>query len=115
MADELAATAVADRYFACIEARDIEGLLALYADDATFTLPDGREHSGAQAIRTMHLGVFAAGSPTPAPGARVVGERSVAVEIVAHLPDGSARRTANFFHLDDAGKIRRLSVYKQGW
>jgi hypothetical protein len=105
---------LADRYFAAIRGRDIDSLAALYAPDATFSLPDGREFAGADAIRQMHMGVFAAAAPVPTPGPRVVGESAVAVEIAAQLPDGTVRRTANFFHLDALGRIQRLSVYMKG-
>jgi len=105
---------LSDRYFTSIRARDIDGLMALYAEDAVFTLPDGREFSGAAAIREMHLSVFAAGAPIPTPVATVIGNGSIAVEIEARLADGTARRTANFYHLDAAGHIRRLRVYRQG-
>jgi len=88
--------------------------MALYAHDAVFTLPDGRELCGTAAIREMHLSVFTAGAPIPSPVAAVVGNGSIAVEIEARLADGTTRRTANFFHLDGAGLIRRLSVYRQG-
>lgn len=104
----------ADRYFAAIRAKDIDALSALYAEDASFTLPNGKQFSGKAAIREMHLGVFAHGSPTPTPLAMVVGDMSIAVEIEATLPDGTARRTANFYHLDTAGKVARISVYMQG-
>ncbi|MDR2880449.1 MAG: nuclear transport factor 2 family protein, partial [Azoarcus sp.] len=56
---------LADRYFACITARDIDGLAALYEDDATFALPDGREFQGKADIRSMHQSVFTAASPVP--------------------------------------------------
>ena len=105
---------LSDRYFTSIRARDIDGLMALYAQDAVFTLPDGREFSGIAAIREMHLSVFAASAPIPTPVATVVENGSIAAEIEARLPDGTTRRTANFFHLDGAGLIRRLSVYRQG-
>src|SRR5262249_49877975 len=104
---------LADRYFACIRGRDLDGLAALYAADATFILPDGREFTGVAAIRQMHQGVFAAGAPVPTPGPRVTGESGVAVEIAARLPDGTVRHTANFFHLDGEGRIQRLSVYQK--
>jgi hypothetical protein len=104
---------LADRYFACIRNRDIDSLIALYAADATFSLPDGREFTGVAAIRQMHQGVFAAGAPMPTPGPRVAGESGIAVEIAAQLPDGAVRRTANFFHLDGEGRIQRLSVYQK--
>jgi len=105
---------VANRYFAAIRAKDIDALMALYAEDATFTLPNGKSATGKAAIRETHLAVFAAGSPSPAPLATVVGENAIAVEIEARLPDGSVRNTANFYQLDEAGLIRRLGVYMRG-
>ena len=104
----------AERYFAAIRAKDIEALAALYAEDATFTLPNGKQFTGAAAIKEMHASVFAHGSPTPTPLAMVIGGQSIAVEIEAKLPDGSARHTANVYHLTETGKIQRLSVYMQG-
>ena len=105
---------VTERYFASIRARDIEALIALYADNATFTLPNGREFSGIAAIREMHLGVFATAAPIPNPLTTVIGQNCAAVEIQARLPDGTTRHTANFYHLDNTGRIQRLSVYMRG-
>jgi ketosteroid isomerase-like protein len=102
---------VADRYFAAIRARNIDELMGLYAEDATFILPNGTEARGIAAIRKTHESVFAASSPVPMPQAFVVSDSSVAVEIEARLPDGSSRRTANIYHLDSQGRIQRLSVY----
>jgi hypothetical protein len=105
---------VADNYFRCIRGRDVEGLVALYADDAVITLPNGSEVAGSQAIREFQVNLFSRGAPYPTPGPRIAGERAVAVEIEAKLPDGSVRRTANFFYVNDAGRIQRLSVYMRG-
>src|SRR5579863_9106534 len=102
---------VTERYFTSVRARDLDGLVALYAEDACFTLPNGREFNGIDAIRAMHQSVFAAGGPTPTPLASVAGVSSIAVEIEARLPDGSVRRTANFYYLDAVGHIKALSVY----
>lgn len=102
---------LADRYFTCIRAKDIEGLAALYAEDALFILPNGQEFQGKEAIREMHLRVFSAGAPVPTPIARVVGANSIAVEIEARLPDGTVRNTANFYTLSQDGRIQRLGVY----
>lgn len=107
-------TDIADRYFACIKAKDIDGLLDLYADEATFTLPNGREFQGKDAIREMHLSVFAAGAPIPTTVMEVVGTDAIAVEIEARLPDGSVRRTANFYQISGDGRIARLGVYMRG-
>lgn len=102
---------VAERYFASVRAHDLNGLVALYAEDACFALPNGREFNGIDAIREMHRSVFAAGGVIPTPLASITGTSSIAVEIEARLPDGTVRRTANFYYLNAAGRIQRLSVY----
>jgi 3-hydroxyisobutyrate dehydrogenase-like beta-hydroxyacid dehydrogenase len=103
-----------DSYFAAIRAKDIDALMALYAEGASFTLPNGKSFRGKDALREMHSGVFAAGSPFPNPGARFSGSEGIAVEIEAQLPDGTARQTTNHFRFDDAGKIRSVGVYMRG-
>ena len=105
---------VANRYFECVRGRDVEGLVALYADDAVVTLPNGGQVVGAEAIRAFQTDVYARGAPYPTPGPRVVGANEIAVEIKAKLPDGSVRSTANFFYVNGAGRIQTLSVYAQG-
>lgn len=103
--------ATVDGYFNAIRAKDIDALMALYAEDATFTLPNGKSFTGKDAIRQTHLGVFASGSPYPNPVARIAGTDGIAVEIEASLPDGSKRQTTNIYRFDDTGKIRSLGVY----
>jgi hypothetical protein len=105
---------VAEQYFAAIRARNIEELIALYAQDAMFVLPNGTECKGIAAIRRTHESVFASSAPVPSPQAFIVGANSVAVEIEARLPDGTTRRTANFYHLNSQGRIQRLSIYIRG-
>ncbi len=103
-----------DSYFAAIRAKDIDALMGLYAENASFTLPNGKCFTGKDAIRQMHLGVFAAGSPIPTPGTRFSGAAGIAVEIEARLPDGSVRQTTNHYRFDDTGKISALGVYMRG-
>lgn len=105
---------ITERYFASVRARDLDGLVALYAEDACFTLPNGREFNGIDAIREMHRSVFAASGPNPTPLKSIAGPGSIAVEIEARLPDGTVRRTANFYYLNEAGRIQALSVYMRG-
>jgi ketosteroid isomerase-like protein len=102
---------IADRYFAAIRARNVDDLIALYAEDATFVLPNGKESKGIAAIRATHQYVFDSGAPMPVPQAMIIGDGAVAVEIEARMPDGTSRRTANFYHLNSQGRIQRLSVY----
>ena len=105
---------VLEAYFAAMRCKDIEALTALYAEDAIFILPDGREFEGLTAIAAMHEGVFAAGAPVPTVGARIIGENAAAAEVEARLPDGTSRFTTNHFFLDAKGRIARLNVYMKG-
>ena len=100
--------------FAAVRARDIDALMALYAEDATFTLPNGTSFTGKDTIRGVHQRVFDSGSPFPSPGARFVGAEGIAVEIEAQLPDGSVRNTTNHYRFDETGKILSLGVYARG-
>lgn len=100
-----------DGYFAAIRAKDIDALMELYAENATFTLPNGTVASGKDAIRKTHQMVFDSGSPYPTPVAQIAGTDATAVEIEALLPDGSVRHTTNHYRFDEDGKIRSLSVY----
>ena len=104
---------VPDHYFPSVRTRDIERFMALFAADAVVILPDGTEVAGAPAIRAMEERVFATGAPLPEPQGVVVGERAVAVEIDVHLPNGTVMKAANFFQLNTAGLIQRLSVYRK--
>jgi ketosteroid isomerase-like protein len=107
-------TDLVDAYFAHMRARDLEGLASLFAEDAVAVFPDGREVAGLSSIRGMYQHIFGAGAPSPTPLATIAGAEGAATEIEARLPDGTVRRTANFFHLGADGRIVRLSVYKRG-
>jgi len=108
-------TDIAERYFASVRARDIDAFTALFAEDATFIMPDGRQYSGAEAIRSMEQAVFAsANPPLPRPRHVVAGATSLAVEIEVELPNGALFRMGSFYQLNNAGLIQRLSIYRQG-
>jgi hypothetical protein len=105
---------LAERYFAHMRSRDLDGLASLFTAEAVVALPDGREVAGLAAIRGMYQHIWGAGAPSPTPLASIAGPDGVATEIEARLPDGSSRRTANFFYLGADGRIVRLSIYKRG-
>jgi len=108
-------TDIADRYFASVRARDIEAFMTLFAEDATVITPDGRQHAGAAAIRTMENAVFAsANPPTPTPGRIIATDHSFAVEIEIQLASGACLRMGSFYQINSTGLIQRLSVYRQG-
>jgi hypothetical protein len=106
-----AVDSVAQRYFAAMRERDLASLLGLFAADASIVLPDAREIAGLDAIQQWFTGLFGTQAPSPRAVALIAGERGVATEIETQLSNGSIRRTANFFHLNEAGRIQRLSVY----
>lgn len=106
--------ATVDAYFAAVRAKDIDAWMALFAEDATYALPNGQVFQGKPAIREFQRQVFGSASPFPNPGARFVAPDGMAVEIEAKLPDGSVRHTTNHYRFDETGKIRSLTVYMRG-
>jgi 3-hydroxyisobutyrate dehydrogenase-like beta-hydroxyacid dehydrogenase len=108
------AGAAVDAYFAAVRAKDIDAWMALFAEDATYTLPNGQVCQGKTAIREFQQKVFASGSPFPTPVGRIAASDGIAAEVQAKLPDGSVRNTVNVYRFDEAGKIRSLSVYMRG-
>ena len=106
--------ATVDAYFDAVRAKDIDAWLALFGEDASYALPNGKSFQGKPAIREFQTMVFGSGSPVPSPGARFIGAEGIAVEIDAQLPDGSVRHTTNHYRFDDSGKIASLTVYARG-
>ncbi len=105
---------LADRYIANVREKNLDGMMTLFAEDAVFVTPDSREFAGAAAIRALYTQLFAANLPPPSIAAAVASANEAAIEITAQLPDGSTRCTANFYHLNSAGLIQRLSTYRRG-
>lgn len=106
--------ATVDAYFDAVRAKDIDAWMALFAEDASYALPNGQSFQGKPAIREFQQMVFGSGSPVPHPSARFVGAEGIAVEIEAHLPDGSVRNTTNHYRFDGSGQIASLTVYMRG-
>ena len=60
-------TEVAEAYFAAVRAKDIDAFVALFAEDASYIMPNGSEYRGTAQIREVQTGVFAHGAPFPTP------------------------------------------------
>ena len=105
---------LARTYYRRVNAKDLEGLLSLFADDATFTLPDGRTVSGMAEIRQMYERVFGHGGPQPQPLSFIPSDHGVAAEVQVHLADGSVRHMASFFQVGDDEKFTSVGVYQRG-
>ncbi|MFM5906827.1 MAG: NAD(P)-binding domain-containing protein [Novosphingobium sp.] len=106
--------ATVDAYFAAVRAKDLDAFAALFADGASYSVPNGKTMTGPAEIREFQAMVFNSGSPFPTPQAWFIGEKGIAVEVEAQLGDGSVRQTTNHYRFDDAGKIRALKVYARG-
>ena len=102
---------VAQAYFAAVRAKDIDAFKTLFAEDAVFVFPDGKDYVGLPAIIEMELAAFAGTGPTPTPRVMIIGDKAVAGEADVELADGRVIRAANLFYLNDDGKIQRLSSF----
>ncbi|MFM6930711.1 MAG: NAD(P)-binding domain-containing protein [Novosphingobium sp.] len=98
-------------YVAAVRARDLDGFVSLFADTATYTVPNGKTMNGPAEIREFQAMVFGAGQPSPTPLEWFVAPDGVAVEIEAKLPDGSVRLTTNHYRFDASGRISSLKVF----
>jgi hypothetical protein len=103
-----------EAYVAAVKARDLDGFVSLFADDATYTVPNGKTMRGPAEIREFQTMVFSAGQPSPTATGWIVAPDAVAVEIDARLPDGSVRQTTNHYRFDEAGRIASLNIYARG-
>ena len=102
---------VAKAYFAAVRTKDLDAFGRLFAQDAVFVFPDGKEHVGLPAILEMERAAFEGTSPSPTPRVMIVGDKAVAGEADVELAGGRVIQAANLFYLNDAGKIQRLSSF----
>lgn len=100
-----------EAYVAAVKARDLDAFVALFADDATYTVPNGKTMTGPAEIRDFQTMVFNAGQPSPTPIEWFIAADGIAVEIEAKLPDGSVRLTTNHYRFDADGRITSLRVF----
>lgn len=105
---------LARRYYRNINARDLEGVLSLFSDDAVFHLPDGRVVSGKDALRQMYTHVFAQGGPQPLPVKIVATDTDAAAEVEVTLADGAKLFMASFFAMGAGEFFETVSVYQRG-
>jgi ketosteroid isomerase-like protein len=106
-------TEITERYFEHIRGQDVAGVVALFAQDASYFMPDGRAFTGAAEIGGWFTKLFASLALTPRVVATVVADTAIAVEIENILPDGTKRNTANFFYINASGLIEQLRVYQR--
>jgi ketosteroid isomerase-like protein len=100
---------VATRYFDAIRSRDVDGIRAVFADDAVLVSAAGTVQ-GRDAIAEFYTGsAFQIDDLSPTPGEYVVDGERLAVEIDLFM-GGRSHRVADFFEIRD-GLVRRLVIY----
>ena len=108
--------ATADSYIAALTAGDLEGVMALYADNATVEDPvgGGTIHEGAAAIREFYSTVVAMKIEGEVLDARVCGNDLLFnFEITTHF-DAENSATINVWDLmthDEQGKVVSMRAY----
>ena len=118
--DQLAA--LPDSYFKAVDAKDVDGILAHFADDATLTVQtDHAVFNGADEIRRMFtdfcdnsVSIFhEIKNVVVEPGAaKVATEQSY----IGELNDGTKNdmHNCNFFDVDGDGKLSRVIIWMAG-
>lgn len=108
--------ATADTYVSSLIAGDLEGVMGLYAEDATVEDPvgGGTVHEGAEAIRAFYTSVVALKIDAKVLEARVCGNDLLFnFEITTHFDEGS-KATINVWDLmthNDQGKVSSMRAY----
>lgn len=112
--DQIRSTA--DTYVSSLIAGDLEGVMGLYAEDATVEDPvgGGTIHDGAAAIREFYGSVVALKIDAKVLETRVCGNDLLFnFEITTHF-DGGSKATINVWDLmthDDQGKVTSMRAY----
>lgn len=111
--DPAALRAIAERWLACFNARDLDGLLALYADDARHTTPKLRERElrGKPALRAWWQDAFERlPSLRYKPTALTADERRVFMEYMRHVDGEDDYPVAEVLDIEH-GKIVASRVF----
>lgn len=111
--DPAASRTIAERWLACFNARDLDGLLALYADDARHTTPKlrARELRGKPALRAWWQDAFERlPSLRYTPTALTADERRVFMEYTRHVDGEDDYPVAEVLDIEH-GKIVASRVF----
>jgi uncharacterized protein (TIGR02246 family) len=117
-----ALAAAPQSYFDAVDAMDVDGVLAHFADDATLTVQtDHVTFTGAEEIRRMFTDFFAASVTIRHDVRNIVVEEAagqVATEqgYIGELKDGARNdmHNCNFFTFDEEGKFKRVLIWMAG-
>jgi steroid Delta-isomerase len=107
------ARSVAAAYMDRINAKDVEGLLDLFADDCVLQPPTGTTERGKEAARAFYGGLVIPAGITMHPSRYVAEGSSCAVELEARRDGAEPMRIIDVFTVDDDGRITDLVVYQR--
>ena len=107
MTGSLART-TADAYVDAVNAVDLDGLVALFAEDAVLDHAFGT-FQGTDAIRAFYAENVLAFAPQVEPGDWLEQGRTVTFHLDAHV-DGATSQTVDHLTVDDSGRIAHLEV-----
>jgi ketosteroid isomerase-like protein len=102
------ARTTAEAYVDAVNAVDLDGLVALFAEDAVLDHAFGT-FEGADAIRSFYAENVLAFAPQVEPGDWLEQGRTVTFHLAAHV-DGATSRTVDHLTVDDTGRISHLDV-----
>jgi steroid delta-isomerase len=101
------------KYLTALAAKDLEGILALYADDAVVEDPVGSEpHVGMAAIREFYKGTTEYDLEAALDGqVRLAGNEVAFPFIVKNIAGGFAMHIIDVFKFNDEGKIVSMRAF----
>lgn len=101
------------KYLAALAGKDLEGILALYADDAVVEDPVGSEpHVGIAAIREFYKGVVEFDLEAELDGqVRIAGSEVAFAFIVKNITGGLAMHIIDVFKFNDEGKVVSMRAF----
>jgi hypothetical protein len=102
------ARTTADAYVDAVNAVDLDGLIALFAEDAVLDHAFGT-FEGTDAIRAFYAENVLAFAPQVEPGDWLEQGRTVTFHLDAHV-DGATSKTVDHLTVDDSGRIAHLEV-----
>ena len=105
----------ADSYLVCVNGRDLDGLVALFAADAQLFAAGGQKLAGRDEIRAFYEGTVLPSQPNVL-GARFVEQGDTCVmELEATTPHGPGvtAHMIDVVTVDRVGRIERLAIYMQ--
>ena len=103
---------VVDAYCDAINAKDLDALLALFADDAVLQHPIGT-FEGPAKLREFYGGIVMKADTKLTVGARAADGNVAIAEVTGVSPAApdQPQHACDVFCLDDDGRVSRLSIY----